>query len=207
MNLKFYEKTINLIDSNKTTRISDYAPLLLKVDPFNIRPNLEQSEESGQFQLSSKVYKIVYDWGDGKIETQKIFPSEYTDNPVVVYPSTKEKGDPRNFPKQHLYTVLNENRKSFFIKIDVYLFGELKPLSYRFEVIVEAPRLDGTLTGFFKNFHLIYTKMFGVDNKILYVFEGKNPSWIFPVIADWRPRITSSTGTIEDYYYTYQLNI
>jgi hypothetical protein len=208
MSLKFYEQTIKLIDSKNKTVISNYAPLLLTVDPFNIRPLISQDEQNGQFQLTSKVYKIVYDWGDGTKETQKIFPSEYSANLSFSYPSTKETGDPRNFPKKHLYTVFNENKKLFFIKIQVYLFGETNPLTYNFELIIQPPRLDGTLTGFFKNFHLIYTKMFGLDNKILYIFEGKEPSWIFPVIADWRPKQSQlSNGSQKDDYYTYQLNI
>jgi hypothetical protein len=50
--------------------------------------------------------------------------------------------------------------------------------------------------------------MFGLDNKILYIFEGKEPSWIFPVIADWRPKQSQlSNGSQKDDYYTYQLNI
>lgn len=208
MSLKFYEQTVNLTDSVNRIKISDYAPCLLTIDPFNTRPLISQNEVNGQFQLPSKVYKIVYDWGDGTSETQKIFPSEYSENTSFSYPSKKENGDPRNFPKQHLYTVLNENKKLFFIKVQVYMFGQNSPLTYNFELTIQPPRLDGTLTGFFKNFHLIYTKMFGIDNKILYVFEGKNPSWIFPVIADWRPRLSEIPDENENNdYYTYQLNI
>lgn len=208
MNLKFYEKTVNLTDSVNRIKIKDYAPLMLTIDPFNLRQLISQDEQNGQFQLSSKVYKIVYNWGDGTTHVQKFFPSDYNDDLNILYPSSKEKGDPRNFPQKHLYTVLNENKKLFFIKVDVYLYGQSIPLSYNFELVIEPPRMDGTKTGFFKNVHLIYTKMFGIDNKILYVFEGKDPSWIFPIIVEWRPRRSQFSDDLENNdYYTYQLNI
>jgi hypothetical protein len=87
------------------------------------------------------------------------------------------------------------------------MFGVRNPLIYRFRIFLNAPRLDGTKTGFFKHFHLINSKIFGTDNKILYVFEGKDPSWVFPVVADWRPKKTQQTDNNFDEYDVYQINI
>jgi hypothetical protein len=49
--------------------------------------------------------------------------------------------------------------------------------------------------------------MYGIDNKILYIFEGKDPSWIMPALVDWRIRTNDETVEEGDDYEIYQLNI
>ncbi len=203
MSLKLYEKNINLTDSTKLIQFEDKAPLRLIINPFNMK----KTPTSTEFEFSSKFYKIVYDWGDGVIETQKAIPASFSDVASFNYPFVKEKGDPRNFIKEHIYTLTSDYKKSIDISVSAYMYGVSIPLVYKFRLLLNAPRLDGSKTGFFKNFHLIHTKMFDFDNKILYVFEGKDPSWIFPVLVDWRKRTgTFSPDEFED-YNKYQLNI
>lgn len=190
MNLKLYETTLNLTDSTNQIEIKGNAPLNLIVNPFNMKKTPTGSESD----FSSKISKIVYDWGDGITETQKAIPASFSDPANTNYPSIKEKGDPRNFIKNHIYNFTNLEyfeitqtfEKLLDLKVYAYMYGIKDPITYKFRIRLSAPRLDGSKTGFFKNFHLIYTKMFDLDNKILYVFEGKDPSWIFPVLVDWR---------------------
>jgi hypothetical protein len=87
------------------------------------------------------------------------------------------------------------------------MFGVKNPLTYKFRILLTAPKLDGSKTGFFKHFHLINSKIFGPDNKILYLFEGKEPSWIFPVITDWRTKVGEESPISLEDYNTYELNI
>jgi len=209
MNLKLYETNFELLSSDKTFVINQFAPLNFIVNPFNARPLSTQGGETGQgqFEFKSKIYKIVYDWGDGIIETQKIEPSPFNSSPSLVYPSKKENGDPRNFKKNHIYSLTDTFKKIIDGNVSIHMFGEKIPLIYKFRIFLNAPRLDGSKTGFFKHFHLINSKIFGTDNKILYIFEGKDPSWVFPVVADWRPKTGEESANIFDDYYTYELNI
>jgi hypothetical protein len=190
MNLKLYETTLNLTDSTRLIEINSRVPLNLTVNPFNMK----KTPTSNEFDFSSKISKIVYDWGDGVIETQKAIPASFSDPQTTNYPFVKEKGDPRNFIKTHIYNFSSSDyyqitqtfEKLVDLNVYAYMYGVKDPITYKFRIRLSAPRLDGSKTGFFKNFHLIYTKMFDLDNKILYVFEGKDPSWIFPVLVDWR---------------------
>jgi hypothetical protein len=209
MNLKLYETTVNLLSSDKLFVIRQFAPFKLTIDPFNARPLSTQETNfgQGQFNFQSKIYKIVYDWGDGTIETQKIEPSTFNSPASFIYPDVKEQGDPRNFVKNHIYNLTDTFKKIINANAKIYMFGVRNPLTYRFRIFLNAPRLDGSKTGFFKHFHLINSKIFDTDNKILYIFEGKDPSWIFPVVVDWRPKTGDPTVVLDDDYDVYQLNI
>jgi hypothetical protein len=178
MNLKIYEETLNLDKPNEVITINSFAPLKVYVNPSNAKPYLPNNN------FTLKISKIIYDWGDGSIEEQKFKPSLYsspTETGLI-----RENGDPRNFAKTHQYSLSTQFTSQFNIKISLYQFTLSTPVVYNYRLNLKAPRLDGTKTSFFKNMHLIYTKMFGVDNKILYVFEGKDPTWSFPVVVDWR---------------------
>jgi hypothetical protein len=203
MNLKVYETTMPLVSSEKEVTINQYAPFIFNINPFNSLPKLNSNE----FNFTSKIYKIVYNWGDGIIETQKLLPSSYESPIFLNYPFNKETGDPRNFKKSHTYNLNEEFKKTIYVNISLYMFGVQNPIQYKFRINLKAPRLDGSKTGFFKNVHLIKTKMFDKDNKILYIFEGKEPSWVFPAIVDWRVKGGDSTIVRGDDYDVYKLNI
>lgn len=203
MELQLYETSFDLISSNEKVFIDQFAPLKLTIDPFNALP----SKNSNQFNFSSKIYKIVYDWGDGEVETIKIQPSQFNTTPIFNYPAVKENGDPRQVKKEHIYTLNNELKKLFNLSVKIYMFGVSQPIEYFAVIRLSAPQLDGTIKGFFKNIHLIDAKMYGTDNKILYIFEGKDPSWIMPVLVDWRIKKNDETVEEGDDYEIYQLNI
>ena len=203
MEIKLYETSFELISSGDKIFIDQFAPLRLTIDPFNALP----SKNLNQFNFPSKIYKIVYDWGDGKVETTKIQPSKFNTPSLINYPVIKENGDPRRVKKEHIYTLDNELKKVFNLSVKIYMFGISQPIEYNAVIRLSAPQLDGTVRGFFKNVHLIDAKMYGTDNKILYIFEGKDPSWIMPALVDWRIRTNDETVDEGDDYEIYQLNI
>lgn len=203
MDIKLYETTFDLVSSNERVFIDEFAPLKLTINPFDALP----SKNSNQFNFQSKIYKIVYDWGDGQVETVKIKPSTFNSSNLINYPSVKESGDPRNTTKEHIYTLDKEIKKAFNISIKIYMFGNNSPIEYLATLRLQSPRLDGTKTGFFKNVHLIDAKMYGTDNKILYIFEGKDPSWILPALVDWRIKRSDETVDEGEDFEIYQLNI
>ena len=180
MEAKIYETTLNLLSANKTVDITSFVPFKLNVDP-----SISYPVPPAVF-FNSKINKIVYDWGDGQIDEQKFFPSVFSasDN-TGTFP---ESGDPRNFVKSHVYSLSAEFKKQLTANMYLYQFGIKDPIKYSFNISLNAPRLDGTRASFFKNMHLVYTKMFDADNKILYIFEGKEPTWAFPVVIDWREK-------------------
>lgn len=198
MDVKIYETTLNLLSANKTIDITGFVPLKLSIDPSISFPALPA------VSFDTKISKIVYEWGDGQIDTQKFFPSDFSasDNTGII----REAGDPRNYTKSHMYSLSTEFQKQLNLKVYLYQFGIKDPVVYDFKLSLKAPRLDGTKSSFFKNMHLIYTKMFDADNKILYVFEGKDPTWAFPVVIDWRKKVGESDPILGIDYNIYQLN-
>jgi hypothetical protein len=203
MDIKLYETNFELASSNERVFIDNFAPLKLSINPFNALP----SKNANQFNFQAKIYKIVYDWGDGEIETVKLTPSSFNSSNVVNYPATKESGDPRNVKKEHIYNLNGELKKAFNLSVKIHMFGIDDPLEYKALIRLSAPQLDGSRRGFFKNIHLIDAKMYGTDNKILYVFEGKDPSWVMPALVDWRIKLTDETVDEGEDFQIYQLNI
>lgn len=198
MDVKIYETTLNLLSANKTIEMNSFVPFKLNIDPRDALP------EPPSVFFNEKIYKIVYEWGDGQINVQKFFPSDFSapDNTG----STMESGDPRNHTKSHVYSLSAEFEKIINLKVYLYQFGMQYPVTYNFKIHLKAPRLDGTKSSFFKNMHLIYTKMFDADNKILYVFEGKEPTWAFPVVIDWREKAGEDNPILGSDYNIYTLN-
>lgn len=198
MDVKIYETTLNLLSANKTENITNFVPLKLYIDPSISIPELPN------LYFNSKISKIIYEWGDGQVDTQKFFPSDFSASDNTG--SIRETGDPRNYVKSHVYTLSAEFEKQLNLKVFLYQFGVKAPTIYTFKINLKAPRLDGTKSSFFKNMHLIYTKMFDADNKILYVFEGKEPTWAFPVVIDWREKEGETKSVLGSDYSIYSLN-
>lgn len=198
MDVKIYENTVNLLSANKVVNLTEFVPLKLTIDPKICYPPLPDTF------FFSKISKMVYDWGDGTLEEQKFFPSQF--NASSNTGTDNEQGDPRNYPKTHVYSLSTEFQKQLNAKVYVYQFGIIDPIVYTFNLILKAPRLDGIRSAFFKNMHLVHTKMFGADNKILYIFEGKNPTWAFPVVIDWREKAGLKHPILGSDYKIYSLN-
>lgn len=138
-----------------------------------------------------KPYKIEYDFGDGSPK-QSIFlaASPGNINSQAYWPN--EPLDPRNQPVTHVYKLSGGFSASqlFNTKIKYFYFSNPEEAndSLTFNVNVRVYRPSLKALNFFEDFHLISTQMFGPENTMLYNFESFNPTYLLPVIVDWKSR-------------------
>lgn len=165
-----FERTINLTTSLHNTTINDYAPLLLTINPSSLI-------------VSKKIYKIEYIFDD-ETKVQDLF---YKSTTTETLPFPNEIGDPRNYKcNKTFYITSTATSQVFGISANVYQLGVTNPTKIEFKLNLNAPIMDGTnANAFFDTVQLLYTRMFGVNNDILYVFESVNPNYYIPVIVNW----------------------
>ncbi len=155
------------------TNIQTYAPFTLILNPSAL-------------SLDSKIHRIEYYFGDGKQKIQNLYFT-LTSAETMFMPYSAEPGDPRNFQQQNTYFLEKPESKVFVIEVRVYEFGSLDYKRYFVNLDLRPPILDGQSSEYFKNLHLISTKMFGPDDKIFYVFESQSPTYILPALIKWNP--------------------
>jgi hypothetical protein len=190
--MKTYTLLANLNDNFSQT-LSSFAPCYFTINPATI-PSI---------YIPNKISKIVYNWGDGVIEEQIYKPSSFS----KIYASgVIEDGDPRKFQKTHSYSLSNQLFRFFRPRITIHQFSTSAVYEYRFLLRIVAPQMDARTDSYFKSVHLIDAKMFDKDNKILYIFEGKNPFQMLPVVVDWQRNLKDSTVTEGDDYRVFNLN-
>jgi hypothetical protein len=151
--------------------VSGFAPFTLTINPSGIT-------------TSSKIYKIVYNFGDEKIETSTLGIDISGNN---ISPLSKT--------ISNLYAVTDSFNKTFDVNIDVYTIGNLNYDRYSFELNLLSGELESlnTLTSannsyYFKEMHLVGSRMFGVNDNIVYIFESINPNHLLPVMVNWKER-------------------
>ena len=69
-------------------------------------------------------------------------------------------------------------------KVNVYLFGG-NTTTFQINLELLNPNLDYGNDNFAKEFHLVKTRMYGPDNKILYVFQSQPNDYIFMATTSW----------------------
>jgi len=165
-----FERTINLTTSLHNTTISDYAPLSLTINPSSLI-------------VSKKIYKIEYIFDD-ETKIQSLF---YKKTTTETLPFQSEIGDPRNYKcNKTFYITSTSTSQVFGISANVYQIGLSTPTKIEFKLNLNAPIMDGNnANAFFDSVQLLYTRMFGVNNDILYVFESVNPNYYIPVVVNW----------------------
>jgi hypothetical protein len=181
-----YSQSVEL--TNPTTiNIEGTAPFTLTIMPSTI---------SGL----NKIRKIEYLYGDGTSEEQVLFPANSANYNGLPYPL--EPGDPRNYNKVKTFYV-DSNNTTYTTTINVYQIAVSSPSSYTINVSLSAPYLENISggNGYFEDVHLKSTRMYGVDNRILYVFESSNPNYLLPVNVDWklRPQAQAEAQVISSY--------
>lgn len=170
-----FERTIDLKTSLQGTTINDYAPLTLTINPSTLN-------------VSNKIYKIEYIFEDDS-KTQDLFYKSSTSN-TLPFPS--EIGDPRNYKiDKTFYITTTATSQLFGVSANIYQFGLTNPTKIQFKLNLSCPVMDGDF-GFFDKVQLLYTRIFGANNDILYVFESVNPNYYIPVVVNWnnKPKIT-----------------
>jgi hypothetical protein len=181
-----YSQSVEL--TNPTTiNIEGTAPFTLTIMPSTI---------SGL----NKIRKIEYLYGDGTSEEQVLFPANSANYNGLPYPL--EPGDPRNYNKVKTFYV-DSNNTTYTTTINVYQIAVSSPSSYTINVSLSAPYLENISggNGYFEDVHLKSTRMYGIDNRILYVFESSNPNYLLPVNVDWklRPQAQAEAQVISSY--------
>lgn len=149
-------QTVTLEDGKWSVSIDQVvAPFTLTVDPFGYKPPY-------------KVRKIEYVWGDGTTDV-----IEYQPNPSLNL-NKLSLGDPLNFPKTKTYQIKDQFVSEYNAKIIFYFFGTKETTTFEIFLTLITPDLDFGINRIFEEFHLVKTKMFGVDNTIVYTFQGIN---------------------------------
>lgn len=130
------------------------------------------------FNGLGKLWKIVYNFGNNEVKTQN-----FTINAPYLssLPIPDESGDPRNYPVHSNYYFDDSFTKTYTIKIDFYSIGIDIPETVSFDLMLRLPNIDEIFSTE-SELKLVGTRMFGTDNKILYIFESQSPNYLLPVI-------------------------
>lgn len=186
-----YSKDILLKQSLSGTIINSYAPFTLSINPSAIDG------------ITKKVYKIDYIFSNEDVVYQTWF---YKVSEQNTLPYRYDMGDPRNFSQQHTFYLPNILKKEYEITCRVHQIGISNPITIPFTLSLSAPKMDGSATATFSSLHLVQTRMFGLENNILYVFESEDPRYYIPVIFNWKTRpIPPEIILIDEGYRPYRI--
>lgn len=163
--------------------VNGFAPFTLTIIPSSI-------------PLTNKVYKIVYNYGDGSVENQILKPDSPEENPSFV-------------TKTHNYILTSSFVKDFQITADFYQFNKTSFERYNFVLSLSSPSLESLnpddfadSSYYFKELHLIGSRMFGPENELLYMFEGIDPDCFVPLLVNWKSKpVQTIIRSIKDNYY------
>ena len=132
------------------------------------------------YTSTNKIWKIVYDFGDGYSEEHKLTLKPNSYNPSL--PISSEPGDPRNVNAEHLYYFDDFPTKNFTINIYFYTVGNSAPEKISFSVTITLPKIDD-IFGSADTIKLVGSRMFGLENQLIYLFESQSPNYLIPGLA------------------------
>jgi hypothetical protein len=139
--------------------------------PFDLSINLSINNLPSFFN-QNKISQIDYDFGDGFTKTQKLT----LDNNILPTLQT------------HQYNFSDSFKKDLVLKIKFYQFNSNNTIDYTINLSLSAPSLANLSDSYFDDINLVGTRMFGVDNNLVYIFETKNPNYLIPVMVNWNQR-------------------
>jgi hypothetical protein len=164
-------KTLYLDSLNRDVVISDvFAPFTLTLDPKNV-------------EFYEKVIKIEYIWGDGTTDIVNYKPNILLDNTL---PFSNEIGNPLNYPKTKQFFSKDLKLSVYVVKINFYCFTNTDPYAFTVTLNLKNPDLDYGYNAYFDEIHLVKTRMYGADDKILYVFQSQNNDYFLMSNVDWK---------------------
>lgn len=175
----YVSTSVVLNPSYPELNVNTIAPVTLSIDPRLVSP-------------TKKVYKIVYDFGDGSEPLVKKLGGKPLESDSSL-PYSSEILDPRNFKVEHNFVLENKTEQTFIISVKVYsvISSTITDnfTEYLINLKTTAPILytpdSESDKSFFESIHLVSTRMFGADNTILYSFESANPQHLLPTIVKW----------------------
>jgi hypothetical protein len=149
-------------------------PFYLTIKPNDILENGQVKGISSN-QNISKIRKMIYDWGDGTTDTIDVFVS--SDDKQKINPAYT------NIIKNYNATKNDLNTKTHTINISALRFGVKNPEIYKIYLTLNKPNV---FKFFGDKLELIESRMFGLDNKMLYVFEVKdNFGQLYMTSVNW----------------------
>lgn len=135
---------------------------------------------TGGYVSSDKIWKIVYSFGDGN-SSEKILslnPNSYDPSlPIPIEP-----GDPRNFSVENTYYFDDVVSKDFLITINFYTIGNSSPETVSFTLRLTLPKIENIFESA-DTIKLVGSRMFGLENQLVYLFESQSPNYLIPVLA------------------------
>jgi hypothetical protein len=178
------EGTAVVIDINyfSQSTINTFAPFTLILNPT-------------QLETESKIYKIEYDFGNGNVHVQNFYYGLTSENSYTLTFSA-DPGDVRNYNAQETFYLETPESRLFVVEIRIFQIGAAEYERYYVNLFLDPPSLDGEINNYFKDLHLITTRMFDFDDKVYYNFESQSPNFILPAVVKWERNIASQT-TIE----------
>lgn len=161
-------KQINLNNFTSGQVLDTYCPLTLTLT-------------TSAYYTSKQIWRISYDFGDGYVESV-----DY--KPILDFSSTlpyTDTGDCRNYPVTHTINFDNEYSKIYNLNVKVYTVGDPAPYDINFTINTRLPELSEIFSSpNYDNIKLVGSRMFGLDNRLLYWFESQSPAHLFPVLID-----------------------
>lgn len=162
--------------TSETIYLTSFVSPLTGISPFTLTINPSGIEETFIGYSDKKTYKIVYDFGDGTVETQ--YAGLEQDSEEVS-----------SHIKTHTYYIKDTSKTNFRVAVSFYQINREDPIEYTCNLNLSIPSLEATSSvngnNMFDSVHLVGTRMFGVDNNILYLFQGTNPDYLLPAIVNW----------------------
>lgn len=188
--MAYYSSTLFLNPSVLVRTINGLAPFTL---------NINSIAAAGNY----KVYKIVWNFGDGsapliiKLQPQKNF------NSLNVLNVPTEPGDPRNEIISKTFFLEKDINKNLKTSLKIYWIQPTSILApnyyeYKINLNLSAPN-SGQVSSdedFSGGIHLVSTRMFGSDNLMLYNFESLEPNYLLPVLVKWTKENIQSENSL-----------
>jgi hypothetical protein len=164
-----FSTSINLLSSSGGLGVSGYAPFTVTINPSALN-------------LSNKLIKLCYLWGDSTMQEVTLFPSKTANSAL---PLSAEPGDPRNYPGSHTY----DTPSSFNLQVCAYTLGDTLP--YVLNLAIET-QLPSNLSAVMQGFRLVGSNMFGENDNVLYFIESTSPQYLLPILVNWDNKIDTT---------------
>jgi Concanavalin A-like lectin/glucanases superfamily len=174
------------LNSTTSQTITGFSPFTLTINPSGI-------------PLPGKIYKITYDFGDGTFIERDLT----TDNQNFF----------SNKFETYVYNLTSNLQQYYNIQINAYQFNSSYYQNYNINLSLRTPPLESiclatssvSAAAYFNELHLVGSRMFGTEDEILYMFESINPSYLLPVLVNWKARPIESIVKTVDGYLPYKL--
>ena len=160
-------QVISIDNSTNGSTVEGFSPFMMVLSP-------------SAYASTNKIWKVSYDFGDGYTDekTLTLNPNSYD----IQLPIPSEPGDPRNQTVEHLYFFDDSTKKSFLVTTFFYGIGTNIIEQVSFTLTLTLPKIEDIFESA-DTIKLVGSRMFGLENQLIYLFESQNPNYLIPVMA------------------------